>query len=93
LGINRISGFVLFRVGSVRKEDFHRIWNSGVFNQVRKSISGNGKCMCWYNNTALISHYATILGRMSARQLSKGARRLLEAKILLIYFLFKTIIP
>ncbi len=81
------------RVGSIRKDDFQRIWNSDVFNRVRRNISGNGKCMCWYNNTALISHYATILGRMSARQLSKGARRLLEAKILPIYFLFITIIP
>jgi AdoMet-dependent heme synthase len=67
-------------VGSVKRDDFPRIWNGNVFNHVRKSISGNGTCMCWYNNTALISHYAEILGRVSARQLSKGAERLFGAK-------------
>jgi MoaA/NifB/PqqE/SkfB family radical SAM enzyme len=70
------------RVGSVRSDDFQRIWNSDVFNQARKGIAGNGKCMCWYNNTALISHYAGILGEVSAGQLSAGIRRLFKAKTL-----------
>jgi MoaA/NifB/PqqE/SkfB family radical SAM enzyme len=70
------------RIGSVRSENFQRVWNSETFNNARKSLSGNGgKCRCWYNNTALISHYATILGRMNAPQLSRGVRGLLDAKI------------
>ncbi len=55
------------RIGSVRSENFQRVWNSEAFNNARKGLSGNGgECRCWYNNTALISHYAAILGRMSA---------------------------
>ena len=69
-------------VGSVKRDDFPRIWNGDVFNHVRKSISRDGKCMCWYNNTALISHYATILGRISARQLFPRACRPFETKTL-----------
>jgi AdoMet-dependent heme synthase len=53
-------------VGSVRENDFREIWNSDAFNQARKRIHGDSNCMCWYNNTALISYYATILGRLSA---------------------------
>ena len=57
------------RIGSVRGENFQRVWNSETFNNARKSLSGNGgACKCWYNNTALISHYAAILGRMSIPQ-------------------------
>lgn len=70
------------RIGSVRSENFQRIWNSQVFNDVRKSLSGkDGECRCWYNNTALISHYAKILGRMSAPQSSRGTRRFPDTEI------------
>ncbi len=70
------------RIGSVRSENFPTLWNSRVFNDVRKSLSGkDGECRCWYNNTALISHYAMILGRMSAPQLSRGARRFPESEM------------
>jgi len=69
-------------VGSVKRDDFPRIWHADVFNNVRKSISRDGNCTCWYNNTALISHYAALLGRMSARQIVQRARRLFEAKAL-----------
>ncbi len=70
------------RVGSVKRDDFPRIWHADVFNNVRKSISRDGNCRCWYNNTALISHYAALLGRMSARQIVQGARKVFEVKAL-----------
>jgi MoaA/NifB/PqqE/SkfB family radical SAM enzyme len=56
-------------VGSVKRDDFPGIWHGDVFNRARKSISRDGNCACWYNNTALISHYAALLGRMNARQI------------------------
>jgi AdoMet-dependent heme synthase len=68
------------RVGSVRDDDFHGIWNSKVFNQTRRGLSENSQCVCWYNNTALISHYAKILGKMSVRRLFQEGRRLFEDK-------------
>ena len=69
-------------VGSVKRDDFSKIWHADVFNHMRKSISRDGHCRCWYNNTALISHYAALLGRMSARQIVRGARKVFEAKAL-----------
>ncbi len=64
-----------FCVGSVRKENFQRIWNADIFNQIRKSIAEDGRCLCWYNNTALISHYAAILGRIKAPTVPHKIRR------------------
>lgn len=69
-------------VGSVRRDDFQRIWISDIFNRVRKSIAEDGRCTCWYNNTALIRHYAALLGRMSALHIVQGARQAFEAKAL-----------
>lgn len=70
------------RIGSVRSEDFQRLWNSRVFNDVRRILSEkDGECRCWYNNTALISHYALILGRLSAPQFCRGARKFPEPEI------------
>ncbi len=63
------------RVGSVRGSDFRKVWNSENFDTIRKRIAGNGDCKCWYNNTALISHYAAILEATSARHLSEGLQR------------------
>ena len=69
-------------VGSVKTDDFPTIWHGEVFNRVRKTISRDGHCRCWYNNTALLSHYAAFIGRVSARQLFQGARRDFEGKAL-----------
>ncbi len=63
--------------GSVRSNNFRAIWNSDPFNIIRKSIAKNGDCKCWYNNTALISHYAAILEGTSTRRLSEGLQRLI----------------
>jgi hypothetical protein len=65
------------RVGSVRDGEFEAIWNSNFFNRVRNGLAGNGKCKCkcWYNNTALISHYGRILERLSIRPLFNGTRK------------------
>jgi MoaA/NifB/PqqE/SkfB family radical SAM enzyme len=54
-------------VGSVRKQDFETIWSSDFFDKVRRRIASADSCTCWYNNTALISHYADILFRTTAR--------------------------
>jgi MoaA/NifB/PqqE/SkfB family radical SAM enzyme len=62
-------------VGSVRTDNFSGVWNSEFFNRVRRGIAGNGKCKCWYNNTALLSHYAALLRRTSGRHLSEGLHR------------------
>jgi MoaA/NifB/PqqE/SkfB family radical SAM enzyme len=51
------------RVGSVREQAFRTIWHSDSFEQARREIAKNRNCKCWYNNTALISHYARILDR------------------------------
>ena len=51
------------RIGSVREQDFRTIWNSESYNLERARIASNGECACWYNNTALISHYGKWLHR------------------------------
>ncbi len=51
------------RVGSVREESFPTVWQSDYFNRVRKDIATADDCRCWYNNTAMISHYAGHLRR------------------------------
>jgi len=48
-------------VGSVREEPFSRIWNSNALAQERKRLSGDRGCRCWYNNTALIGHFGTLI--------------------------------
>jgi hypothetical protein len=49
------------RIGSVREHDFWTIWNSNAFNHARIQIASNENCRCWYNNTAMISHYGKAL--------------------------------
>jgi len=63
------------RVGSLRNEGFHAIWNSEAFQLVRRHLKRDGNCRCWYNNTALIGHYAGILRWTSTRHLSVGLHR------------------
>jgi Predicted Fe-S oxidoreductases len=48
-------------IGSVRDHDFSDLWNSGAFDRERAKIVSEGTCRCWYNNTAMISHYGKIL--------------------------------
>jgi MoaA/NifB/PqqE/SkfB family radical SAM enzyme len=62
-------------VGSLRNEHFQTIWNSEVLHLARRHVAGDGNCRCWYNNTALISHYAKILRWTSAPKLLAGLRR------------------
>jgi len=69
------------RIGSVRKQDFRTIWNSSVFNRERIRLASEGSCCCWYNNTAMISHYGKTLFHTTMpglRQLSKSP---LNAKV------------
>ena len=51
------------RIGSVREQDFRTIWSSESYNLERARIASNRECACWYNNTALISHYGKWLHR------------------------------
>jgi MoaA/NifB/PqqE/SkfB family radical SAM enzyme len=63
-------------VGSVRDTDFKTIWNSNSFDQARRRIFEEGSCSCWYNNTAIISHFAKLLYFTSARGLADSIGRL-----------------
>jgi MoaA/NifB/PqqE/SkfB family radical SAM enzyme len=49
------------RVGSIREKNFRTIWNSEVLNHERKRLAKHRTCRCWYNNTALIGHYGSLL--------------------------------
>lgn len=49
------------RVGSVREEPFSRIWNSTALEQERKRLACDRDCRCWYNNTALIGYFGTLI--------------------------------
>lgn len=57
------------RIGSVREQDFETIWNSEPYNLERARIASNRDCTCWYNNTALISHYGKWLQRTTGNGL------------------------
>lgn len=62
-------------VGSVREQDFRVIWNSDAFNHVRRKLTSERMCRCWYNNTALIGHYGGALagtGGTEIRERIKG---------------------
>jgi AdoMet-dependent heme synthase len=48
-------------VGSVLTEPFSKIWNSTALNQERRRLAGDRTCRCWYNNTALIGHFGTLI--------------------------------
>ena len=49
-------------IGSIREKDFKTIWNSDIFKEERQRLASNRPCRCWYNNTALIGHYGSLLG-------------------------------
>jgi MoaA/NifB/PqqE/SkfB family radical SAM enzyme len=63
------------RVGSVREQEFPAIWNSALFTHERKRAADDGHCTCWYNNTALISHYGKWLALTSVAGLWQAFRR------------------
>jgi MoaA/NifB/PqqE/SkfB family radical SAM enzyme len=50
-------------IGSIRKSEFETIWRSSQFNRQRRYLANDRKCVCWYNNTAIIGHYGDILKR------------------------------
>ncbi len=60
------------RVGTLRDGNFKALWYSDRFDRVRKEIAGDGRCSCWYNNTALISRYARWLRLTTIRGLEQG---------------------
>ncbi len=49
------------RIGSIRETDFETLWHSEQFNRERRHLSNGRKCVCWYNNTAVIGHYGDFL--------------------------------
>jgi len=49
------------RIGSIRERGFRTVWNSDLLNRERKRLANNRACRCWYNNTALIGHYGSLL--------------------------------
>jgi MoaA/NifB/PqqE/SkfB family radical SAM enzyme len=48
-------------VGSVRRDEFSGVWNSRPFDEERKRLASHRSCRCWYNNTALIGHFGTLI--------------------------------
>lgn len=50
-------------VGSVRQTGFEQLWYSEDFNRIRRRLAVERSCTCWYNNTAVIGHYASLLFR------------------------------
>ena len=48
-------------VGSLRTESFSRIWNSTALSRERRRLANDRTCRCWYNNTALIGHFGTLI--------------------------------
>jgi len=48
-------------VGSVRRDAFSAVWNSKPFDDERKRLASSRTCHCWYNNTALIGHFGTLI--------------------------------
>ena len=63
------------RVGSLRQNDFRTIWHSEAFDAERKSISRDGGCRCWYNNTAMISHFGRWINQTTVQGLRDGRRK------------------
>jgi MoaA/NifB/PqqE/SkfB family radical SAM enzyme len=63
------------RIGSVREQDFAAVWNSIAFARERQRMTADEQCTCWYNNTALISHYGRWLGLTDATGLWWAFRR------------------
>jgi MoaA/NifB/PqqE/SkfB family radical SAM enzyme len=51
------------RVGSVRNRSFKSVWHSPAFAAERERLRTRRLCRCWYNNTALIGHWANRLRR------------------------------
>jgi MoaA/NifB/PqqE/SkfB family radical SAM enzyme len=49
------------RIGSIREQDFGFLWRSEAFNRQRRFLSSARPCVCWYNNTAVIGHYGSLL--------------------------------
>lgn len=49
------------RIGSIRETDFETLWRSEQFDRQRRYLANGRKCVCWYNNTAVIGHYGDIL--------------------------------
>ena len=68
------------RIGSVREQDFRTIWNSSAFNHERTRIASEGNCRCWYNNTAMISHYGKTLFHTTMSGLKQLSKSPLNAK-------------
>lgn len=68
------------RIGSVREQDFRTIWNSSAFNRERTRVASDGNCQCWYNNTAMISHYGKILFHTTVPGLRKFSQNPFNVK-------------
>jgi MoaA/NifB/PqqE/SkfB family radical SAM enzyme len=56
------------RIGSIRDTDFETLWHSDYFNRQRHYLANGRKCVCWYNNTAVIGHYGDILKQTRLRR-------------------------
>ncbi|HJX30684.1 MAG TPA: SPASM domain-containing protein, partial [Thermodesulfobacteriota bacterium] len=62
------------RIGSVREQNFNDLWNCEAFDRERAKTVSEKTCRCWYNNTAMISHYGKILLNTTMPGLKKLSR-------------------
>ena len=65
-------------VGSVLDEPFSKIWNANALNQERKRLASDRTCRCWYNNTALIGHFGTLIKNTIANGRKRCSSRWLQ---------------
>ena len=61
-------------VGSIRETDFQTIWQSEFINKAREHLASDRACRCWYNNTALIGYFGTMLEKTRIQLLWDLAR-------------------
>lgn len=67
------------QIGSLRTEAFQTIWRSPAAHLARACIGSDQVCRCWYNNTAMISHYGKMLYCTTFPGLRERGRDLLAA--------------
>ena len=62
------------KIGSIKDRTFRDLWQSPEFNRVRARLRSGRACRCWYNNTALIGHYGSLLGKTSFKRAARRSR-------------------
>jgi MoaA/NifB/PqqE/SkfB family radical SAM enzyme len=51
------------RIGSIREGGFAAVWRSAAYEAERRRLAAGRSCRCWYNNTAMIAHFGSLIDR------------------------------